>query len=205
MVEQWSMKGSIFAGCSCDWGCPCNFDVPPTNGRCNGGYVWHVDEGRYGDVPLADVKFTWLCMAPGPLHEGNVTTTIIIDEGASEPQREAIRTLFEGNGAGLPFDILAAVTGSTETVVAPIETKIDGINTEARIGGGELYELALARIKNPVTGDDEELYLDKPTGFTSRRAELGMTTRLKAKVGLIDYEHSGMYGEYSRFEYAGPA
>ena len=31
-ATQWRMKGSIIGACSCDWGCPCNFDARPTQG-----------------------------------------------------------------------------------------------------------------------------------------------------------------------------
>ena len=74
---------------------------------------------------------------------------------------------------------------------------------EAKIGGGEVYEVAFSRIKNPVSGEEEELYLDKPTGFTSKRAELGMTTISRFSLNGLTYDNSGKYGEYSKFEYAG--
>ena len=45
-----------------------------------------------------------------------------------------------------------------------------------KVTGNATFELAIARIRNPVTGDEEELYLDKPTGFTSKHTELGMST-----------------------------
>ena len=47
------MNGSLIGACNCDWGCPCNFDAPPTYGHCEGMYVWAVDEGRYVlELPL---------------------------------------------------------------------------------------------------------------------------------------------------------
>src|SRR5438132_11154067 len=42
MAEQWSLKGSILGDCNCDWGCPCNFNVAPTHGHCDGVYTWVV-------------------------------------------------------------------------------------------------------------------------------------------------------------------
>ena len=49
---QWRIKGDLLGACNCDWGCPCNFDAPPTNGTCQGVYTWHIREGRFGDVVL---------------------------------------------------------------------------------------------------------------------------------------------------------
>jgi hypothetical protein len=37
-VPAWFMRGSLVGACNCDWGCPCNFDAPPTYGFCDGFY-----------------------------------------------------------------------------------------------------------------------------------------------------------------------
>ncbi len=203
MPGRWSMKGVILGDCNCDWGCPCNFDVAPTYGHCDGVYVWAVDEGQYGDVDLSSVKFAMGASAPGPIHEGNLTSVLMLDDAASAEQREAVQALWKGD-AGLPFDILFSVTGTwLDPIFAPFELKLAGMSSEAKIGDGEIYEVAFSRIKNPVSGEEEELYLDKPTGFTSKRAELGMTTVSRFSLNGLTYDNSGKYGEYSQFEYAG--
>jgi hypothetical protein len=201
MAEKWSMKGSILGDCNCDWGCPCNFDVAPTDGHCDGVYIWVVDDGRYGDVDLAGAKFAMAASAPGPIHEGNLTSALMFDEAATAQQRDALQALWSGD-AGLPFDILVSVTGTwLDPIDAPFEIELAGMNSKARIGGGEVYEVAFSRVKNPVTGEEEELYLDKPTGFTSRRSELGMTPVSRFSFDGLSYDNSGKYGEYSSFEY----
>jgi len=55
-----------------------------------------------------------------------------------------------------------------------------------------------------VTGDEEEVYLDKPTGFTAKRSELGMSTVARFKTPGLKFDNSGQYAEFSRFSYAGP-
>jgi len=171
MVERWTMKGDLVGACNCDWGCPCNFAAPPTYGHCEGMYVWVVREGRYSDVPLDGLVFGWGGRSPGPMHEGHGTAVVVIDERASAEQRQAIETLTRSGEAGLPFDIFYAVTETwLDTVTTPIEVELNGIDSKVTMGGGDLFELELSRIKNPVTGEEEELYLDKPTGFTSTRS-----------------------------------
>jgi hypothetical protein len=44
-VPAWRMRGVMFADCNCDWGCPCNFQSPPTYGFCDGFYCTSVEEG----------------------------------------------------------------------------------------------------------------------------------------------------------------
>src|SRR5579859_2195531 len=31
----WSYTADMMTACSCDWGCPCNFNAPPTRGFCD--------------------------------------------------------------------------------------------------------------------------------------------------------------------------
>jgi len=55
-----------------------------------------------------------------------------------------------------------------------------------------------------VTGDEEEVYLDKPTGFTAKRSELGMSTVARFKTPGLEFDNSGQYAEFSKFSYTGP-
>ena len=200
------MSGAVFGPCNCDWGCPCNFDAPPTYGHCDGVYVWAVRDGRYGELSLAGVNFAWGGHSPGPLHEGNLTTVLVVDERTSSEQRSAIETLWRSGDTGLPFDIFNSITETwLDTIYAPFEIELAGMETKARIGHGEILELVQSRVKNPVTGEEEELYLDKPTGFTSTRSELGMSQIARFTLeGLALDDMSGKYAEYADFEYSGP-
>lgn len=200
------MRGSIFGSCNCDWGCPCNFDVAPSYGHCDGVYVFSVREGLYGGEMLDGLQFAWGAHSPGPLHEGNVTAVLIIDERATPQQREALQELWANGAAGLPFDIFHSITSTwLDTIYAPFEILLAGINSGVKIGkNGDIYDLAQSRVKNPVTGKDEELYLDKPTGFTSKRSELGMATRAVFSCDGLSWDTSGKYAAYGEFEYAGP-
>jgi hypothetical protein len=199
------MEGAVLGACNCDWGCPCNFDAPPTYGHCQGMYTWVVRKGRYGDTPLDGLTFGWGGYSPGPMHEGRGIAVVAIDEAATPAQRQAIDALTRSGEAGLPWDILNAVTERwLETIVAPFEVELAGINSTIRVGGGDIYELRLSRIKNPVTGDDEELYLDKPTGFTAVRSELGSSVVDRFEWGGLSWHERQKYGEYSEFAYSGP-
>ena len=199
------MKGSVFGPCNCDWGCPCNFDAPPTYGGCDGVYVYWVAEGRYGDVPLDGLKYVVAGSSPGAVHEGNLTAVMIVDTEATAPQRDALEDLWKSGEAGPPFDIWQSVTSTwLDTIVAPIELELAGIRSRARIDGGRLLDLALARVKNPVTGEEEITHLEKPTGFTSKRTELGTTDVFRLRCADWDWDYSGKYGEFADYEYSGP-
>ncbi|NPC57753.1 DUF1326 domain-containing protein [Caenimonas soli] len=35
-MNTWFFEADYFTACNCDWGCPCNFNARPTEGRCMG-------------------------------------------------------------------------------------------------------------------------------------------------------------------------
>jgi len=146
---------------------------------------------------------SWLAHSPAALHKGNVTGLTLIDEKANSAQREALAKLSEGRSGG-PWTIFSAVTAHPiGPKFMPFEVVVKDLSSRVRIG--MLYEVELGPILNPVTGDAEEMYLDKPTGFTSKRLTLGRSTvmRLKTEFALLNYDHSGQYGEFSHFDYSG--
>lgn len=199
----WAMRGHLLGACSCDWGCPCSFNARPTQGFCEGGYVWNVVEGYYGDVKLDGVNFCWLAHSPGPLHEGNVTAQVIIDKAATAPQLDAVLKLSEGKEGG-PFAIFAAITAKfLDPVIVPFQVKVDGLHIVSAAGA---FDMQISPIENPVTGAREQLQLRKPTGFTSTWADLGMTRKFAVNTAGLHYDHTGKYAEYSEFAYTqGPA
>jgi hypothetical protein len=205
VVPPWFMRGHLVGVCNCAWGCPCNFDAPPTDGFCDGFYARLVTEGRYGDVPLDGVRFVSGGHSPGPVHQGGITDVLILDEASTPEQRDAIERLHDGGGVGEPFDIFASVRAKLlPTIVAPIEFDANGIRSSVRVSGGDLLDISISRIANPVTGEDEEIYLDKPTGFTSLRSEMGMARTHHVHIDELTWEYPRKYAEYAEFDYAGP-
>ena len=196
------MQGTLLGACSCDWGCPCSFDAPPTQGFCEGTYLWHVEDGFFGDVPLAGVNWAWSGHAPGAMHLGNVTALLLIDEKADARQRQALNTIAEGKSGG-PWTIFTAVTSKRHgPLYTRFEVHVDGLNSWARAAGA--LEMELGPILNPVTGTPEEIYVDKPTGFTSQRLTMG-ASRVFRVTSNIHFDHSGKYAEFSKFTYSGEA
>jgi hypothetical protein len=204
-VEPWFIRGQLVGACNCEWGCPCNFEAPPTYGFCDGFYTIVVEEGAYGEVRLDRVIFLMGGHAPGPIHEGDGTSILLLDEKMSPEQREAIERLWRGGGVGSPFEEFASVTTIWyEPIIAPIEVALAGIRSRVKVAGGSVYELALDRVRNPVTGKEEIVFLDHPTGFSSKYAELGMSTIATFSSDVATYDLTGKYAEHARIEYSGP-
>ena len=198
-TRAYHLKGAVLGGCSCDWGCPCNFEAPPSRGYCEGEYIWCVEQGLYGNVPLDGLHFGLFLHSPAAIHLGNLTTVAIVDERATAQQRQAIEAMLTHAS---PFHIFLSLTSHFLGFrYAPFEVHLDGIRSRVTIPG--LYELGLTPMTNPVTGDIELATLLKPTGFTSQRQELCTTTVGRFSTEGLSFDHSGRYAEFAPFEYRG--
>jgi hypothetical protein len=197
----WTLEGTVLIACNCDYGCPCNFNALPTQGHCEGGWTWHVDRGRYGDVGLDDLNFTVTVKWPGAIHEGNGHGLILVDERADEAQREAIATLCSGDVGG-PWGVLAW-TWPTVDGPHPVayELELDGIDSKVRAGDSLLLESE--PIRNPVTGAEVHPGAVLPEGIITKRADFGSSKSFRVANGIA-YDHSGHYTAVGPFEYAGP-
>jgi hypothetical protein len=194
------LKGFSVGGCSCDWGCPCNFEAPPTRGFCEGGGVWQIEEGHYGGVKLDGLRIGLSAMSPAALHLGNVTLIILVDERADAQQRQAIETMVPSIP---PFSIFHSLASNFHGFqYVPIEMQLEGIRSRVNVPG--TFEIALAPMINPVTGEEEPATLTKPKGFTATLQELCATAVLRFSSAGMSYDHSGKYGEFCPFEYKGP-
>ncbi|MGI8925460.1 MAG: DUF1326 domain-containing protein [Tepidiformaceae bacterium] len=197
----WKMKGDALGACSCDWGCPCNFDAPPSKGWCEGGYSFHINSGSYNDVGLDGLTIGFFAHSPAALHLGNVTGYVLIDERATEEQRQAIMNILGGQYGGV-FGVLASmVVKVIGPDFVPIQWKFDGPNSYCIYG--DKAELRLAEIKNPVTGEPSAFSLKMSNGLLTNQAELMASSVFKINHPELSYDHSGQYGETFQFDYAG--
>lgn len=188
----------MLSGCNCDWGCPCNFEVAPSYGNCEGVYIWHVETGHYDGVALDGTTFGQFGLFPDAIHLGNGTGLYVIDERLTPPQRTVVETILQDVPPFFVFhDLTSEFLGFR---YLPFEIHLDGIRSGLRIPG--VLDLQLAPMKNPVTGEDELATLTKPTGFTSNIQELCSTDRFTFEVGGRSYDYSGKYGEFCPFEYS---
>jgi len=200
-TNAWELEGTVLIACNCDYGCPCNFNARPTHGNCEGGWTWHVDRGRYGDVPLAGITFCVFVQWPGAIHEGNGEALILVDERADQAQREAVGTLVGGDVGG-PWGILGWTWPTVHGPLAvPFELELAGLDSRLRVG--EHVELELEPIRNPVTGAEVHPGAVLPEGLIVKRAEFGSSKLYRVRNG-ISFDHTGRYVAIGPFSYAGP-
>ena len=109
----WQITGDYFETCSCDFLCPCipsNLAGTPTKGWCNFAMVFHIEKGNSDGLALDDLSFAVIGHTPEVMGKGNWSVGLIIDDRASEQQKNAITTIASGQAGGRPA-ILTSVVG----------------------------------------------------------------------------------------------
>ncbi len=197
--KNYHLKGHLLGACNCAWGCPCNFEEPPSYGPCEGVYLWQVDSGHYNGVDLSGLVISEVSKFPEAIHLGNGTSVYLLDERANDEQRQAMESMIKNEA---PFSVFIDLPPTFLGFrYVPFQVTIDGINSHATIPGK--LDMHLTPMKNPVTGEDELATLNKPTGFTSQIQELCTTSVFKADADGLSVDFPGKYGEFCPFEYSG--
>ncbi len=201
---EWRIIGDEVASCNCMWACPCQFNAIPDKGFCEGLAALEITEGHFGSTSLNGVRYAQVFHWDGPVHEGNGTKLLILDERTSPDQREAIKALISGAHGHPIFEIFAAMApNNLEPVVAPIELEYDREKRRARIRMPGLGETTIEPIKNPVTGQEHRVRIDLPNGFEYKQAEVGNTAHFKTTAGgVLSMEHENSYAQLCRVEWA---
>src|SRR5262245_65579273 len=104
---DWMIRTKVIGTCSCDYGCPCEFNAPPTRLPCEGVMAMEITEGHFGDVNLDGLRVAGVYRWPGPRHEGCGTCWSISDKRPSEQAAHALAPSLPGT-APRPTSGLAA-------------------------------------------------------------------------------------------------
>lgn len=196
----WEIQGREIVNCNCAYGCPCQFNALPTHGHCEAAGAIAIDKGRFGDVPLDGTRIAFVFKWPGAVHEGRGQCLPIVDERASEQQRNALLRLMSGEESD-PFATMFSVYSSTcETVHDPVFARIDfDVNIEGRTGHiriKDLLETSVEPVRNQVSGEPARARIDLPAGFEYELAEVASAS---SKVGgPIPLELKDSYGQLAR-------
>ncbi len=173
--SDWRLEGEWIKNCTCAFGCPCDFNAPPTNGDCQGLLGMRITKGHFKDVKLDGLSFFVTVSFPGPLHEGNGQAQPLIDERASPAQREALFNIMSGQNSaeGTLFHIVSLiVTKMHDPIFAPITLQFDKDARTAKLSIPGVLETDVEPIKNPVTGASHRIKVVMPEGFEHIEGEV---------------------------------
>ena len=193
---DWMIRGPKVGACSCAYGCPCEFNAPPTQGFCEGLEGHLIEEGYFGDVRLDGLiigaRYRW----PGPVHEGGGVAQGFIDERADEAQREALFAILEGKEQE-PTTVFNIYGSTIERELDPVFGTFEfECDLEKRIGKfvvPGVGRVDLKPIKNPVTGADHFAQIILPNGFEFKKADMA-SAHLDVVGEELALAHQETYG-----------
>lgn len=198
---KWELEADFLQACNCDYGCPCEFEAPPTKGFCEGIGAWRITQGAYGTVKLDGLGFGFTARWPGPLHQGNGTAALFFDKQASPEQRQALLAIASGQAGGMPFEVIAATFSKVlEPRYVPFAFTIKGKHSSVKIG--DAATIAVEPIKNPVTGQPESIRVEHETGFIFKSAECVSSTTCQAAVDGLTFSWPGKSAFVAKVKYA---
>jgi hypothetical protein len=196
---KWEIRAREFVNCNCSYGCPCQFNALPTHGDCKALAAFEIIDGHHGNTRLGGLKAAGVLAWPGPIHEGKGEAQIVIDERATEAQRDALLRILGGQdtepGATVWQVFSTTLEKVHEPIFRPIEFQVDVDGRTARVMVPGLIEARGEPILNPVTGAEHRVRIDIPKGFEYSLAEMG---RGWSKVsGAIKLDLVDSYGQFA--------
>lgn len=208
-IPRWTLKGDWFDVCSCNIPCPCYFAQAPTGGACEGTLVWHVREGRYGDVVLDGLNVLALGAFEGNAWTGEaeVAIGVFLDERADERQREALEKIFTGGAGGWPAQFAELIAEVRGIEAAPVEFEIadDLAWWSARVPG--LVEARAEALSGPTTRPGERVQIHNPPGSEvgpGAVATQGVAVTDRAEGFEFRWERTGQSSKHMAFDWSGP-
>jgi hypothetical protein len=201
---SWRITGVHAGTCNCIWSCPCQFNALPDKGYCEAILAWQINDGHFGETSLDGVRFGFAVHWPGAIHEGNGTRQCVVDERASEEQRQIMEDLFAAKHGGAYFEIFAAVCPNDRPPMrAPIELEVDREARRARLSLGGVGESRIEPIVNPEIGPDEHrVRIDLPNGFEYKQAEIANSVAWTvAAEDPLAFSHENTYAQLYEFDW----
>jgi len=192
-ITDWYVEGPSFGNCNCGYSCPCQFEERPTHGDCRGFEVLEISKGHFGDVDLKGTKAALLYAWPGAIFEGKGEMQVIIDPGASDAQRDALRRVFQGEETeeeATHWWVFRAMCDKVhDTLYLPIDLEANIEGRTAKVQVGDILTSTGRPIQAPHGGGEHRVRIDIPGGIEFSIAEIGSastTANAGIKLDLKD-------------------
>jgi len=199
---SWNISGQYVETCNCDYLCPCIPSVmtQSTHGYCIFAMGYKIDRGQYNGTPLDGRSFVVVCRTPGNMNEGNWSVGLIVDDGADQPQKEALTAIVSGEAGG-PMANLAPMIGQFVGVESAA-VRVEGNGNSWSVSAGGLVDQALEG-KASLSG--EQMYLDNTGHPAANRIALATAKKSHVHAFGIDWdqEDGRNNGHFAPFDWSG--
>jgi hypothetical protein len=131
----YSLEGTLLEVCSCNVLCPCWIGEDPDGGECYSVIAYHIDRGQITGVDVSGRSAVMVNHIPGNVLAGNWEVVVLVDDGATTQQRDALVNVFSGQLGG-PLADYAQLIGTVKGVESvPIRHQVRGGTGTLRIPG----------------------------------------------------------------------
>ncbi len=212
VTHNWFLRGIWFDACKCAVPCPCSFAQPPTSGDCEGILLWHLREGRYGDVPLGGLNVAMLGSFTGNVWSGQHTdayAAAFFDDRADDDQRAALHTVFGGAAGGWPAEfgtVFGAEMRGMESV--PIEVDIADDLASWRMRIPDRAEAVVTALTGPTSPEGTRVEVRNLPGSEVGPGHgpsiWGRTDTDRADAFGFRWDRSGYSSKLIPFDWSGP-
>lgn len=171
-IPTWSVAGEWFDVCSCYAPCPCTMAQAPTNNACQWLFAYRINDGQYGDTPLAGLKVVMMgslagnVWAPGAKLAG----CAIFDAAADARQREALQMIFTGQAGGWMAKFMPLVQTVTGVGFADIAVDIEPSLEHWRVSVPNMVDASAVALTGPTADPKKRVQTFNPPG-----SEIGPT------------------------------
>lgn len=203
--KSWELSGDYMESCNCDYLCPCIFTNPQaaaTHDHCTALMVYRVERGHHLDVRLDGLKFALVIRSKRVMSDGDWVLGVVVDETASEPQRQALAEIASGKAGGPPQMIRDNLVSDFRGVeYRPIAFSADGLRRSTDIPGMLAFEIEGVASRNR---SGEPFYIDNTAHPANRRLALARARKTEVQgFGLsLSLAGKGNNGHYAPFAWA---
>jgi hypothetical protein len=208
-IPQWKLSGDWFDVCRCRMPCGCTFAQAPDEGQCDGILAWHVREGTYGDVDLADMNVVAVASFEGNIWAGEAKPAMgmFIDERADEDQRAALQAIFGGEAGGWPGGFAEMIDEVRGVEYAPIDFEIaDDLGSWRVEVPGKARGSATA-LSGPTSVEGSRVQLHNAPGAEvgpGQVATWGVADEDEVEAFGFKFSWPGRSSKHFPFEWSGP-
>lgn len=204
-MTEWMIRGPEIASCNCAYGCPCQFNSLPTDGSCRAAVGMHIEKGHYGKVKLDGLNWAATAAWPGAIPMGHGEILPIVDERATEAQREALLKIMSGQdtepGATFFQVFISMCDKIHDPMFKPITFEVDMNTCKGHLNVPGVVDVKTEAISNPMTKKPHHARVTLRQGFEYVAAEFASGT-VRSK-GPIPLETNGRHAHLAMLHLTG--
>ncbi len=199
---SYELEGQLLEVCPCDVLCPCWIGEDPDYETCDSVNAYHIERGQVNGVDVSGRTLALLIHIPGNVLKGNWRVVMVVDDGASPEQHDAIVNAFSGRLGGPLADVAGLVGELIAVETAPITFEVK--EGKGRLKVEALVEAEMEPYRGPtgqVTTLNESIFTTIP-GAPAWVSKASTYRRTVSRFGLMDLDLSGQNAIQGRFRFA---